>query len=92
MDSEADYKALASFVCSGDVRMGTGGYLGRVVIQRQKDPMVNPEQALFTPVRKGELGEFTAVMAKFTPRTSGRVDNRFRAEVQFILTSDEITP
>lgn len=92
MDTEADYKALANLVCAGDVRMGTGGFIGRVTIQRQIDPFTDPEQPLYSPVRRGELGAFTAILAKFTPRTSGRVTDRFRASVEFILTSGDITP
>lgn len=92
LDTEADYKALQNLACVADIRMATGGFIGRVTIQRQKDPLANPEQNLYTPVRRGELGLFTAILVRFESRASGRIDNRFRADVEFVITSDEVTP
>lgn len=92
VESKTAYQALQDLACIADARMAGGVFLGKVIVQRQTNPDVDPEGDLTVPLRHGEAGTFTSILVDFRPETSGVIANRFDVRAVWIITDPDITP
>lgn len=92
METEGAYKALADLVVQAQPVMALGAFIGKVRVLRKRLSTTVAEGDLIVPIRKSELGAFTAVLTSFVPETFGRRANLFEADAEWIITSTDITP
>jgi hypothetical protein len=92
MFDETDYKNLADLVVQGQPIMAGGLFRGKVRIGRKKNLSTIAEGELIVPIRRSEYGIFNAVLLKFSPETYGHLNQRFRADAEWCVTAEDITP
>lgn len=92
IESETDYKLLADLAVQAQPIMALGGFTGKVRVLRKKNTSTVAEGDLIVPIRKGEQGTFTAVLASFRPETYGNRNQVFDADAEWVITSADITP
>lgn len=92
IESETNYKLLADLAVQAQPVMALGAFIGKVRVLRKKNTSTVAEGDLIVPIRKGELGTFTAVLVSFVPKTFGNRNQTFDADAEWIITSADITP
>lgn len=92
LNSQADMDDFRNLEAVVDVQPALGTYNGLVTVMRQKDPMVSVEGILIIPDAKGVTKMNAAIITRFQAQVSGTDAERYRANVTWLITDDEVVP